>query len=170
MKCRHQHVVRRVRNLRNWEAINIVLLPVLFVWVWTRSDARIFWSVRTPPLVLVIYILLQGTIYWHLKLGALREGRRLPPWFCRVFRAFRVTSLLCIALAAGLAIGMLTADAARLTDILWAGALLCFAALEYVNYYHLQLKHDSRADWRYLLRYRRLRRAPLADDLRRHCA
>ena len=45
--------------------------------------------------------------------------------------------------------------------------LVAFAGLEHVNYFHVQLMHDTRADWAYLLRHRRLRRAPLADDLRR---
>lgn len=55
----------------------------------------------------------------------------------------------------------------RGADIAFAAGLLLFALLEYLNNYHWQLEHDSAADWAYLRRNRRLRRAPLAVDLSR---
>jgi hypothetical protein len=43
--------------------------------------------------------------------------------------------------------------------------LLGFAWLEYVNYFRVQLMHDTRSDLRRLVRTRRLRRSWLATDL-----
>lgn len=47
----------------------------------------------------------------------------------------------------------------------WFFAFAVFATLEYVNYYRVQLMHDTANDLQYLKRYRRLRRSPLASDL-----
>ncbi|MER7128156.1 hypothetical protein ABT338_04230, partial [Streptosporangium saharense] len=50
----------------------------------------------------------------------------------------------------------------------WPGpALWVFAVLEHVNYFHVQLMHDTRADLARLVRTRRLRRSHLARDLAR---
>ncbi|MEV4892856.1 hypothetical protein AB0K48_26090 [Nonomuraea sp. NPDC055795] len=50
----------------------------------------------------------------------------------------------------------------------WPGvALWVFALLEDVNFFHLQLMHDTRADLAHLMMTRRLRRSHLALDLAR---
>jgi hypothetical protein len=117
-------------------------MPALFVWIWTRRDDAVAWQIRLPALVMVSVVLAQGTLYWHLELRSARDGAPLPPWLGGAFRALRALS------ATGLAL----------------------AALEHVDYYHLQLEHDTAADWAYLRRHRRLRRAALAVDLDRSCA
>jgi hypothetical protein len=156
-------VLRRLRYLRNWEAANAVLLPALIVSVWGDFDAR----VRLPPLVLAAAILLQGAGYWHLKIREVRDGVSMPPWFGRRFDALR--RLNAIALAA-IALLLLTAGATGTAgpwDLAWGIGLLLFAAAEFVNYFHLQLMHDSPADWRWLIRHRRLRPATPVRELRR---
>lgn len=52
-------------------------------------------------------------------------------------------------------------------DMAWSAGLLAFASLWHVNYYARQLMHDNANDLAYLWKHRRLRRAPLAEDLRR---
>lgn len=161
------HLVRRFRQLRNWEGFNVAFLPALFLWLW--RDAAPAWSLRLPPLAVVAFLLAQGTLYWHLKLRAVRDRAPLPPWFCGAFRLVRAASAAGLALAlAATAVGA----ARRLgdaVDVAWALGLLAFALLEHVNYFHLQLKHDTAADWAWLRRNRRLRRAALATDLARAC-
>lgn len=50
----------------------------------------------------------------------------------------------------------------------WPGAALwAFAAVEQANYFHLQLSHGTRADWRRLRRTGRLHPSHLARDLAR---
>jgi hypothetical protein len=50
----------------------------------------------------------------------------------------------------------------------WVPGLLLYglAVAEYVNYFHWQLMHDTRADLRRLLRTGRLQRSHLYADLR----
>lgn len=83
--------------------------------------------------------------------------------------AFRPLRPLCaLALAAGLAV-MVPALPGRPPSE-WAPGLVLYGLglAEYVNYFHRQLMHDTAADWRRLLRTRRLRRSHLAEDLRAH--
>jgi hypothetical protein len=69
----------------------------------------------------------------------------------------------------GIAIGLATllSGRASMTDAACSASLLAFATVEHVNYSAWQLMHDNVNDLRYLRRHRRLRRAPLAEDLRR---
>ncbi len=163
-------ILRRLRWLRNWELVNVFLLPAVFIWLWIEGGGAVSWQLRVPALVMVSYLLAQGTLYWHLKIESVQERSALPASFCRTFRTLGATSLLGFALV----IGVIALSALRghgdTADFAWAAGLLTFAALEYINYYHRQLMHDTAADWAYLRRYRRLRRAPLAVDIERSCA
>jgi hypothetical protein len=50
----------------------------------------------------------------------------------------------------------------------WPGlGLWLFALLEHVNYFHVQLSHQTRADLARLVRTRRLRRSHLSRDMAR---
>jgi len=49
-----------------------------------------------------------------------------------------------------------------------ARRMLTLAVLEYINYFVVQLSHETRADLRRLVRTRRLHPSHLAIDLRRH--
>lgn len=165
-RTRKQDLLIRIRRLRNWEAGNILLLPFLFLWIWLRNDS-IAWLVRLPALALLLAMLVQGSAYWHLKLESMRDHALLPRWFNPLFRSLQIASLLSFALVVATDITVWTRRIGNWGDWAWGIGLLLFAALEYVNYYHWQLMHDSRADWAYLRRYRRLRRSSLASDLSR---
>jgi hypothetical protein len=142
----------------------------VLVWAWRGEAGDVSWPLRLPPLALVSFLLVQGALYWHVKLRGTRRRAPLPGWFCGAFRALRTSSRLGLALVLGTGVVSWLRRADRggtVEDLAWAAGLLAFAALEYVNYYHRQLMHDSAADWRYLRRHRRLRPAPLATDLAR---
>jgi hypothetical protein len=62
-------------------------------------------------------------------------------------------------------LGAWVAGVGTVTDRWWATALLVMAWLEYVNYFRIQLMHDTRSDLRRLRTTRRLRRSWLATDL-----
>jgi hypothetical protein len=162
-------LARRLRSLRNWEALNVLLLPALLAGGWITRQSDVSWGVRLPPLLLVSAVLAQGAVYWHIKLRSIGDGRAFPGWFCGFYRTLR--ALLCLGLA-GYALhlwSMVRGDVVSGWDVAWSLGLLGFSVLEYANYFWLQLKHDSSADLRYLHRHRRLRPAPLATDLERRC-
>lgn len=108
-------------------------------------------------------LLVQGAAYWIVKLHQLSVGRgHLPA--VGAFRAARIINP--VLLAGGLvAIGLAAATNPGLRS--WPGlAFALFAVLEYVNYFHVQLMHDTAADLR-RLRSVGLRTSHLARDIAR---
>lgn len=160
-------IVRRLRWLRNWELFDVGLFLTLLVW-WVTARDPSTWLLTAFGVSLVCYLLLQGGFYWHLKAQAVasRSGR-LPAYFCGLFTHLRYSSLVLLACFPLIVVSARTVNSTTLSELLRSSAIGAFAALEYVNYYHYQLMHDTVNDLRYLKMHRRLRRAPLADDLAR---
>jgi hypothetical protein len=111
---------------------------------------------------LFAWVLVQGGAYWLLKLRQLHlRLPRLPG--IRAFGALRTINVVML-LAGGV---LVVSSVARQPGIgSWPGlGFAVFAILEHINYFHVQLMHDTRADWR-RLRSSGLRRSHLAADLR----
>jgi len=107
-------------------------------------------------------LLFEGAAYWTLKHRQLRSGARCPNGLV----AFRVLRRVNEVVLASVLVVLAIVAARRPGLETWPGlAFLAFAGLEYINYFHVQLSHQSRADLRRLLRTRRLRTAHLATDL-----
>lgn len=156
----------RLRYLRNAEAFFAVALPAALIVAWTDAGRPIAWPWRAAGLALVSALLLQGALYWHLKLAAMAAGSAMPPWFAALYTTLRRANLVAFAVyATALAVAW-SAGVPRV-DLGWSAALLGFAVLEHVNYYHWQLMYDSGDAFRAAWRRRGLRRAALAVDLRR---
>ncbi|WP_432993637.1 hypothetical protein [Dactylosporangium sp. CA-233914] len=149
----------RTRNLAVLELLNAPLLGwVFFIALPTpRTLANVL------GLGLVALLLVEGAAYWTLKHRQLTLRHRRPAGM-GVFRV--LARLNPVALTAGLAI--ITAEAIRnpAAESIPGLAFWAFAALEYVNYFHVQLMHDTRADLRRLFRTRRPHRSHLNADLR----
>ncbi|MBC8089160.1 MAG: hypothetical protein H7Z40_17995 [Phycisphaerae bacterium] len=163
----------RLLYLRNWELANVLLVPALIAVIWLAGgDPARVWHRRAIGAIAVSWVLLQGGVYWHIKLAALRKRTsEFPSWFAGLFTTFRWINLPLFA-AGGVWMFRSSADRGSgiSADLPWALALLTLAVLEHINYFHRQLMHDTVNDMAYLRRYRRLRRAPLAHDLRRAIA
>lgn len=160
---RHR-LIARLQYLRDWEALNVVLVPALLAVIWYSTNTSVRLWAHLLPTAVVSLILAQGTWYWHLKLREARDRQVLPAHFCVTFtrmHALAVSALL-VLVATGLAAR--PGPESRASEIAWWAGLSALAALEYVNYYHWQLMHDSAHDLRHLRRYRRLRPSPLATD------
>lgn len=156
----------RLRYLRNAEAMIAFALPAVLVAVWGKAGQPVAWPLRLGGAALVGSLLLQGALYWHLKLAVVAAGSGLPPWFRRLFTGMRRIN---IAAFAGFAIvlALAAATGAARADLGWSAALLAFAVLEHVNYYHRQLMYDTGGALRSACRRRGLRPAALGVDLRR---
>ncbi|WP_229829948.1 hypothetical protein [Actinoplanes ianthinogenes] len=150
-------VGRRLRSLTIGELVNIPLQP----WIWFRVIDLPLTTVNLIGFSAFAALLATGAAYWSMKLRQLRRKQpRLPAR--RYFAAARI--LLPIATAAALIV--CAVSVARLPGASsWPGlAFAVFAALEYVNYFHVQLMHDNRADLRRLFTSG-FRRSHLARDL-----
>jgi hypothetical protein len=141
------------------EAVNVGLLPVLLFGLINVAVT----GFNIVGVALIMGVLVQGSGYWFVKLRQLKHKSRLPiglEWFRR-FRSINVVVLGCCWLA-GL-VGTFTQPSRNaLPGLLFTS----FAVLEHVNYFHVQLMHDTSNDVRRLLR-RGFRRSSLARDLDR---
>ena len=156
----------RLKYMRWVEAASAFVLPLLFWNNWYRRSGHFAWELRIASLVVVSYILLQGALYWHLKIRSIDARLPLPAWFWPLFKGFKWSNVVAmLAVLAGLIAGSL--GAASRVDLAWAWGLLAFALLEHINYYHYQLMYDTRAIFANLRQNGRLRRAALGVDLAR---
>lgn len=118
-------------------------------------------------MALVSSLLIQGGVYWHLKLRSLGTRTPVAAGHLLAFQRLGRANVAALTLAT---LGISLAGLFRLVtpqDAWWGLFLTGFAWLEFVNYYRVQLTHDTRRDLAYLRRWRRLRPAPLATDLQR---
>lgn len=159
-----QTIRARMTYLRNGEGFAALALPVVFSMVWATSDDPVAWGMRGAAMAMVVYILLQGMLYWQLKLQSTITRHALPAYFQPLYRFFKYSNVVAIAGVATL-IAMSGGGSA---DLWWSCGLLAFAALEHINYYHYQLMYDARGALDYVRRNGRLRRAALGLDMRRN--
>lgn len=156
----------RLRYLRNAEALIAVVLPAALAVHWISAGEQIAWPLRAAGLALVAALLLQGALYWHLKLASMTSRTGLPPWFGPLYTALRRANLVAFGVVATWIVVAAYTGTPR-ADVGWSAALLAFAVLEHVNYYRWQLMYDTRRDLRALWRRKGLRRAALGEDLQR---
>lgn len=158
---------RRLASLRTLEWINVVWLAVVLLW-WLPAGRDVAipaetWQ-RTLAYLPVAAILLVGGWYWHRKLQQLRAGRPLDDALAVLDRLDRILLRLLVVVSGAVAVSWLTGTG-TVTDRAWASGLVLFAWAEHVNYFRVQLMHDTRSDLRRLRRTRRLRPSWLASDL-----
>ncbi|MFI6789788.1 hypothetical protein ACIBG4_20925 [Nonomuraea sp. NPDC050383] len=120
---------------------------------------------NSAGLVLVLLVLAEGGVYWWLKFAQLSSRAPIPAGMAvyRMISPINVGLFVAGAVVVGASLVMGGSGAQ-----VWPGAALwVFALLEHVNYFHLQLMHDTRADLGHLVRTGRLRRSHLALDMAR---
>lgn len=160
-----QAIQGRMKYLRNAEALCAFGLPFIFWLDWRKSEGPVAWDLRIAATVTMSYILLQGALYWHLKLQAFTRHQPLPDWFQPLYKFFKYSNV--IAIAAVLALVASRSAAVTGEDLGWAACVMALVVAEQINYYHYQLMYDTRNAFAYLRRHGRLRVAALALDLKR---
>lgn len=160
-------LLERLRYLRSREALATAVLPALVVWSWWNKGGDVAWGLRGAALALLVWILVQGTLYWHLKLASVEKQAALPSYFHGLFRAFKWSNLAGIGGLLAVLLALPDQNSVSASDLRWSAVLLAGAALEQVNYYHYQLMYDTRAALAHLRCKRRLRKAALGIDMMR---
>lgn len=136
------------------ELANIPLQAVIwFRWI----GLPVTWT-NLAGFALIALMLVQGAAYWFAKVR--QVGASLPGirWF---LLARRVDVPILAAGTAGAALMVVRNPG---VDTIPGLCFALFAWLEYINYFHMQLMYDTRADLASLFR-RGFRRAHLARDL-----
>jgi hypothetical protein len=93
------------------------VLAGVFLWLWGNSGDDVGWALRLAALFPLCYVLLQGSLYWHLKLRSVSERAPLPAWFAPLFRFFERSNVFALGVPlAALAVSRPTsAEPARQT-------------------------------------------------------
>ncbi|MGI5487262.1 hypothetical protein [Microtetraspora malaysiensis] len=148
----------RLRNLALLEAANVPFQA----WVWFGVVGLPVTAANAAGFGLAALLLVQGSLYWIAKLRQLRRPGPLPG--ARAFLVARVADVPLLLAGVAFTAYAAVADPGRAS---WPGvAFALVAVLEYVNYFHVQLMHDTAADLRRLVTAG-LRPSHLARDLAR---
>jgi hypothetical protein len=154
---------KRMVYLWTFELFNaVIVFPGVYLSI--SRNVRLGWF-SLVALGVVCAILVIGAIFWFLKWRALSGSQRLyQPSTRRFFRACKsgfalVLPVLFILLA------VRACGHVPFAELFVGGLLSIMALLEYINYYVVQLSYDNRADLRYLLTVRRLKKAVMVREL-----
>ena len=120
-------------------------------------------------LVLIIFILFQGQYYWKLKLQRLTGQLFDQMKSLALFRRAKSINGYLIAFIPLVFLFQiyLSKNKVSLNELtIWATVANLFGILEHINYYYIQLSIDNSEDLKYLKRYKKLKIASLAKDLK----
>lgn len=145
------------------EWFNVSFLIAILSSLWSDRALGATWQ-RFTAYALAAGLLAVGGWYWHLKMLQIRDGRPMVGNLPTFDRIDRFAPVVLGAVSVGL-IGSWLAGLGATADRGWATGFLLLAWAEYVNYFKVQLMHDTRSDWRRLMRNGRPRRSWLASDL-----
>ena len=159
---------RPLRDLRGYgrlEALNALLVPGFSTYYgWPRDlGGGIVLALANSGLVIGLVV---GALYW-LALAKRVAGNPVPMGRAlQIAHWAQIPMLVAVGGAATWCAVLLVAQRGLSFPLGVAVFITFLAALEYVNYYHVQLQHfDNPADWRRLLGGRRFRAAHMARDL-----
>lgn len=161
-------LARRYTSLWTGEITSATLFAALLLWSALRDNHWQHWLVRGYSVSVVIFILIQGTVWWRWKLHVLKQNQRtIPESVLRRYRMWRTINwglIACFPLVVFAALSLADQPASSLDK--WLGLLFWLGAiLEQINYYYVQLMYNSRYDWQYVKTQRRLRTGTVAKAL-----
>jgi len=117
----------------------------------------------------MVFILIQGTHYWRLKLHVLqkKEVDHLKE-LSRFKKCKTVNEFLIILIPIFFFIQWWINGQQFIPEnhLGWTLFVNFFAIAEHINYYYVQLSYDNAHDWKYLWRNKRLKIASLKKDIR----
>lgn len=164
---------KRLAYLYSGELFSIItFVPVSFLLNYSFPNLQLyslysFWI----SFILLEFLLLQGTIYWYVKLKRLRnENNPITP--LKVIRQLHYLKTVNMAIIIT-AFVVFAFDCIKWYPSLPLGGLIItffiyvFAILEFINYFYIQLSYDNVFDIKNLLRSRKLKISSMNKDFKR---
>ncbi len=161
--------LRDFRSYGTLEGFNALLAPTVATYYGWPHDVAGGTVLALANLGLVIGLVV-GTLYWLAVAAQIKRNSRPMNAALKLASAAQ-GPMIIIVLAAAIGVAALVASRGWSLSNSVAAIVTLLAALEYVNYYHVQLQHfDNASDWRRLRNGQGFRRAHLARALakRRH--
>lgn len=149
------------------EGFNTLFFFGLSFYIMYKSESKNLLFI-TYGLWFMSFILLQGTLYWYLKLKSIKGEKINQAFYLTLFNRFKsVNVILGIAIPIVFFVHWYTSGKQLDWDwlLFWGWFTNFFALIEHYNYYHKQLMYDNPFDWRYIKQNRRLKIASLRKDL-----
>lgn len=112
------------------------------------------------PLITLCFILAVGAYFWKLMYDIVKSGGKMHMTIeqQRLFILFKRVSIVLIIICSMLFIYALMVGEQY---FMLSAFLLCFAIVEYINYFHIRLSYLTPREFGALLKHRRLRRSHL---------
>ncbi len=155
-----QHLIARYRYIWTGELINAFVVFPGLVWVIHRNfSIGVFTIAATTSFCLLLII---GAAFALLKCRDLRRGTHHLNTIAGRFRLLR--TLIPVLLAALLLIVGVQWQSLTMADRICGLIMFSMAALEYINYFHIQLMYDNRADLKYLFTQKKPKRGLIARE------
>jgi hypothetical protein len=160
--------VRRLKTYWKVEASNVVLMPALAVFLVLKSGGTISIALVLSGLA-CSFLLVIGTMVLRMMLRkAGGDANAIADRVPLLLRMRWPAIGLCVAAAVALGVECINIGPRLSTQFVAAAVLLILAAIEYINYYHVQLQHfDHAPDWKRLMSGRGFRRSHLAREIDR---
>lgn len=89
---------RRIASLRNLELFNALFLPLVFRGLWWTDEGQTF-GARGVGMALVSSLLIQGRVYWHLKLRSIETRTSIAAGHLLVFQRLGRANVAALTLA-----------------------------------------------------------------------
>lgn len=121
--------------------------------------------------LLLEFLLLQGTVYWYVKLKRLRKENN-PLASLKVIRQLhglkKVNVIMIFTAMVAFAIDFIKwYPSLPLGGLLLTFFIYGFAILEFINYYYIQLSYDNVSDIKKLIRSRKLKISSMNKEFKR---
>jgi hypothetical protein len=163
-----KRLIKRLSWYAKVEGMNVVMFLgiLLYLHIQFISLHLVFLSYG---LILMCFILAQGTWYWRKKRMVLEGKSESHLDILKKFRILKRYNIYgMIFMPFVLILQWFISGQHFVPEQLlgWAIFANIFAVLEHINYYHTQLMYDNRHDINFLLKNRSLKKASLFKDLR----
>lgn len=126
-----------------------------------------FWS----AFLLLELLLIQGAVYWYIKLQRLKKEKisTTPVHVVKRYKGMKNInlSLFCIPPIMLLVDYFIWKSSLPMSGIAIALFIYGFALLEYINYFYVQLSYDNKSDIQFLLKTKKLKKASIRKDIER---
>lgn len=164
---------KRFKYLYTGERFAIILfVPLGFLIHYAYPNLQLysllsFWS----SFFLLVFILLQGTYYWHSKWKRLiTENKSITP--IRTVRLLKKAKAINVGIIIFSIVSfvfdiLVYYPSLPISGLLFSGFIFIFAILEFINYFYIQLSYDNLSDINYLIKTKKFKRSCLSKDFKR---
>lgn len=155
-------LIKELKSLYTGEGFSSVMFFLIWLYCCFQHDYQIMArSLHIAlPLVTLCFILAIGAYFWKLMYDIVKSGGKMHMTIKqqRLFILFKRVSIVLIIICSMLFIYALMAGEQY---FILSAFLLCFAIVEYINYFHIRLSYLTPREFGALLKHRRLRRSHL---------